>query len=114
MNHDTDKLILPIDDIRAAPIQSRSTAIYALAAPRDACRTPEVSIEALSPREAFVALVKGTFNRRLVSAQRLERQFGVMASLADRVIVKKLAIRGRSTGCRTSGADCARRSSSRG
>jgi hypothetical protein len=50
-----------------------------------------VSIEPLSPREAFVELVKSTFNRRLVNPQRLERQFGVMAGLADVISVKKLA-----------------------
>ena len=49
-----------------------------------------MSIETLSPREAFVELVKGTFNRRLVSPQRLARQFGIMASLTDLISVKKL------------------------
>jgi hypothetical protein len=49
-----------------------------------------VSIETLSPRQAFVELVKGTFNRRLVSPQRLERQFGAMAALADLLPVKTL------------------------
>jgi hypothetical protein len=44
----------------------------------------------LTPREAFVDLVKGTFNRRLVSRQRLARQFGVMSRLAGRVPVRKL------------------------
>jgi hypothetical protein len=65
--------------------------VYAVAAPRDACRTPQVRIEALSPREAFLALVAGTFNRRLVSTKRMERQFDAMAGLSDRVIVKTLA-----------------------
>jgi hypothetical protein len=37
-----------------------------------------------------VELVKGTFNRRLVTPPRLERQFSVMAGLADRISVKKL------------------------
>ncbi len=44
----------------------------------------------LTPREAFVELVKGTFNRRLVSPQRLARQFGVMSSLTMRVAMRKL------------------------
>jgi hypothetical protein len=90
MNADTDKRILPLDEHRSCASPVALKAIYSLAAPRDACRTPSVSIEVLSPREAFVALVKGTFNRRLVSPQRLARQFGVMASLADRVSVRKL------------------------
>jgi hypothetical protein len=90
MNADTDKLILPLDEHRrcAAPVPLK--ALYSLASPRDACRKASVSLETLSPREAFVELVKGTFNRRLVSPRRLERQFGVMAGLADRICVKKL------------------------
>jgi hypothetical protein len=91
MNTDTDKLILPLDEHRscAGPVTLR--AIYAVVAPRDACRTTAVSIETLSPREAFVELVKGTFNRRLATAERLERQFDVMTHLAERVSVKRLA-----------------------
>ena len=90
MNVDTDKLILPIDEHQrcASPVALR--AIYSLAPPRDACRRPGVSIETLSPRQAFVALMKGTFNRRLVSPQRLERQFSFMASLTARIPVKTL------------------------
>lgn len=90
MNVDTDKLILPIGEHRSCTNPVPLAAIYSLAAPRDACRTPHVGIEALSPRGAFVELVKGTFNRRLVSSQRLERQFGAMATLAELVAVKKL------------------------
>ena len=71
MNPDTDKLILPIDEHRRCGQPRATRRIYALAAPRDACRKPGVRIETLSPREAFVELVKGTFNRRLVSPPRL-------------------------------------------
>ena len=90
MNRDTDKLILPIDVHRrqAAPIAL--DAIYTLAAPRDACRTAGVTIERLSPRQAFVELLKGTFNRRLVNQPRLERQFDFMARLTDLIAVKRL------------------------
>jgi hypothetical protein len=90
MNAESDKLILQIDEHRRCARPVALKAIYVLAAPREACRTPKVSIEMLSPREAFVELVKGTFNRRLVSRQRLARQFGVMSSLASRVSVRKL------------------------
>jgi hypothetical protein len=90
MNPDTDKLILPIEERRRHGRPIALDAIYALAAPRDACRTPCVSIERLSPREAFLELLKGTFNRRLVDQPRLQRQFGFMARLADLVAVKRL------------------------
>ena len=90
MNADTDKLILPIDEHRRHGRPTRLDTIYALAAPRDACRRPGVSIETLSPRQAFMELLKGTFNRRLVNQQRLERQFGFMARLTDLIAVKRL------------------------
>jgi hypothetical protein len=91
MNADTNKLILPIDEHRRFTAPIALDAIYALAAPRDACRSPGVSIEMLPPREAFVELVKGTFNRRLVSQQRLERQFDFAAVLTNLIAVKRLS-----------------------
>ena len=90
MNAGTDKLIVPIDEHQRCARPAALKAIYSLAAPREACRTPRVSIESLTPREAFVELVKGTFNRRLVGPQRLARQFAVMSSLVGRVAVRKL------------------------
>jgi hypothetical protein len=91
MHTETDKRVLRLATHQSCSEPVMLKTIYAVAAPRDACRTPEVRIETLSPRDAFVALLKGTFNRRLVSAERLERQFGAMAALADRVVVKTLA-----------------------
>ncbi len=91
MHADTDKRILRLDAHQTCADPVVVGTVYAVVAPRDACRTPDVRIETLSPREAFLALIKGTFNRRLVSAERVERQFDAMASLADRVTVKTLA-----------------------
>jgi hypothetical protein len=90
MNEDTDKLIVPIDGDRRCSHPVRLNAIYTLAAPRDACRRPDVSIEPLSAREVFVELIKGTFNRRLVSRQRLERQFRFVGALTEHVAMRKL------------------------
>jgi len=90
MNPDTDKLILPIEEHRRQERPVALDAIYALAAPRDACRSPCVRVESLSPREAFLELLKGTFNRRLTNQSRLARQFGFAARLTDLVAVKKL------------------------
>ena len=90
MNPDTDKLILPIEEHRRHGRPVALDAIYALAAPRDACRTPCVRVENLSPREAFLELLKGTFNRRLTNPPRLKRQFGFTTRLTDLVAVKRL------------------------
>lgn len=90
MNWGTDKLILPIAERLTCTAPVPLKAIYSLAPPDEACPTPSASLDTLSPREAFLELVKGTFNRRLVKPARLTRQFGVMASLADLVSVRKL------------------------
>ena len=91
MNPDTDKLILPIEEHRQHGRPVALDAIYALAAPRDACRTPGVRVDSLSPREAFLELLKGTFNRRLTNQPRLKRQFGFTTRLTDLVTVKRLS-----------------------
>jgi hypothetical protein len=90
MNAETDKLIVPIEGERRCSRPVRLKAIYTLAAPRDACRRSDVSIEPLSAREVFVELIKGTFNRRLVSRQRLERQFSFVGALSELVPMRKL------------------------
>ena len=91
MNPDTDKLILPIEEHRRQGRPVALDAIYALTPPRDACRVPGVRVESLPPREAFLELLKGTFNRRLTNQPRLQRQFGLMARLTNRVAVKRLS-----------------------
>ena len=91
MNADTNKLILPLDEDLSCARPVTLKAIYSLGAPREMRERPCVSIERLSPRESFVELVRSTFNRRLVSPRRLERQFGVMATLADVMSVKRLS-----------------------
>src|SRR5262249_12262526 len=91
MNADTVKLVLPVEEHRrwTAPVELR--AIYSLAAPRDACRSEGVTSDALQRRDAFVELVKATFNRRLVTPDRLARQFDAMTRLTDLVPVRRLA-----------------------
>ena len=90
MNPDTKKLILPIDAHRSCSRPVPLKAIYSLAAPHDASRRRDVTIETLSPRQAFMALVSAAFNRTLTGRQRLERQFGMMGRVTDLVPVKKL------------------------
>jgi hypothetical protein len=89
LNGGTAKSILPIDRAAGtAPTELR--AIYVLAAPRDVCRRDSVSSEPLSAREAFIELVKSTFNRRLADPRRLQRQFESMTRIANRVPVRRL------------------------
>jgi len=90
MNPDTQKLILPIGDDRSCTEPAPLDAIYSLAPPRDVGRNDPVSIDALSPRAAFVELVRSTFNRRLVDADRLTRQFETATNLTRLVSIKKI------------------------
>jgi hypothetical protein len=90
MNPETEKSIVPLDERRSCSTPVPLAAIYSLAAPRDSCRRNGATVEPLSPREAFVELVKSSFNRRLAGAQRMARQFDAMAQVADSVPVKKL------------------------
>jgi hypothetical protein len=90
MNGDTAKLIVPIQGRQARAVPVELSAIYSLAAPRDACRSDRIRSEALPRREGFVELVKSTFNRRLVTAERLARQFDGMTRLAALVPMRRL------------------------
>ena len=90
MNPDTNKLILPLDERRRFTDPLPLRAIYTLGAPSEGRRQVSVRLESLSPRDAFVELVKSTFNHRLVGRQRLARQFTFMTRLAALMPVKKL------------------------
>jgi hypothetical protein len=90
MNADTAKLIVPLDAGRSAGGPVELTALYSLAVPRDTRATAPVRVEALSPRESFVELLRGTFNRRVLGAQRLRAQFKFVARLTDLVSVRRL------------------------
>jgi len=82
LEHGEDRALIDAEIVARHPAEPRDRAAVA---------RPDVGIETLSPRAAFLALIRGTFNRRLVTAERLERQFDTMARLADRVVVKTLA-----------------------
>jgi hypothetical protein len=90
MHKDTGKLIVPLGEGRACTQLVPLAAVYVVASPREACQQTKVTIEALSPREAVIELVKGTFNRRLAGAGRVERQFRVTTRLVEVVPVRRL------------------------
>ena len=91
MNPDTEKLILPLDDSRRCDTPVPIKAVYTLAGPDEVFRTKEIRFEPLSPRQAFLELVKNTFNRRVIDPRRLERQLHLNARLVTRVPVRKLS-----------------------
>jgi hypothetical protein len=90
MNPETAKLIVPIEPSRHVRTAATLRAIYAIAPPEVSGRRPHVGIEALGRRAAFVELVRATFNRQVVTRQRLERQLNAMTALAGAATVKRL------------------------
>jgi hypothetical protein len=90
MNLDTEKRVIALAPHQRCVTPVPLGAIYALGSPREVARKQRVRIERLSSRQAFVTLVASTFNRTIVGADRLQRQFHATARLAAVVPVKKL------------------------
>jgi len=90
MNADTRKLIMPLDPRRACDHPVRLRAAYCLDSPGEGSRSSEIAIEPLEPGDAFVELVRGTFNRLVLGRDRLERQFRAAAEIADLLPMKRI------------------------
>jgi hypothetical protein len=91
MNSGTRKLILPLENIQSVvhPVPLRR--IYALPAPGSKAHSSDVQISVLPPGQSFLALVRNTFNDRIVNPARLERQFEAAASVASLMTVKQVS-----------------------
>ncbi len=87
----TRKLLVPI----APGLSCRSAvplkAIYVLPPPSASAGVEEISMRQLSPREAFIELIKNTYNPVITESQRLQVQFGLAARLSVRVPFKGLS-----------------------
>jgi hypothetical protein len=86
----TPKLIIPLDETRSRRTPVPLKAIYMLTPPERRVH-PRVVIRPLSPRRAFLELVRNTFNMAVAEPSRLERQFALAAQLAMEVPVKSLS-----------------------
>ncbi len=86
----TPKLIIPLDAAQSRRTPAPLKAIYMLR-PATARTAPGVVIRTLSPRRAFVELVRNTFNMAVDEPSRLERQFALATRLALAVPVKSLS-----------------------
>jgi hypothetical protein len=91
MNADTEKLILGVGGRMKETAPVALAAVYSLTTPDGNSATEGVNVEDVSRREAFFELVKSTFNRHLVSAERLARQFDAATRLSDRLPVARLS-----------------------
>jgi hypothetical protein len=90
MNPSVEKLVIPLGPERTcdAPVPLRR--IYVLDYP-DEDSTPEtVQLVHLSQQQAFVELLRGTFNIRILGAERLHRQFAAATDIVRRAAVGRL------------------------
>jgi len=86
----TPKLIIPLDEQRSQRTPVPLKVIYVLTPP-GARVPPRVVIKRLSPKHAFLELVRNTFNMSVSEPRRLERQFALVTQLAMTVPVKSLS-----------------------
>jgi hypothetical protein len=91
MSLESKKLILPLRHAQSVRHPVPLGGIYALLPPRPIARRQAVRLTPLSPRESFIALVKNTFNYRIVNPARLERQFDAAAGVVSVMPVKKVS-----------------------
>ena len=97
MNTRTAKLVLPLAMGEFCRTAMPLRALYLLAPPDAGDRRKSVSIESLSRAEAFLELVKGTFNLAVVEEDRMKRLFFHAAGLAARVPAKLIVYPRQST-----------------
>ena len=86
----TPKLIIPLDERQSQRTPVPLGAIYVLTPPGKRV-PPRVVIRRLSPRQAFLALVRNTFNMSVNESNRLQRQFALATQIAMSVPVKSLS-----------------------
>ena len=91
MNPESDKLIFRLDGKRSCFTPVPVKAVYSLAGPQEVVRKEQIRSEPLPPRQSFLELVKNTFNRRILDADRLERQLHETARLVSLVPIRKLS-----------------------
>ena len=93
MNNHTPKLVIPLaqNETVSAERVFPLKAIYVLTPPPASSRNHKIAIRKLSPRRAFLALLKNTFNTVIVEPDRLKCQFVLATRLAARVRVNSLS-----------------------
>ena len=93
MNTGTKKLVLPLGVEQTCGRPVPLNAVYVLESPREMKRGRQrgIRLDALNQREAFMALVRNTFNYLHTDSERLQRQFAEASWLASAVPVKGLS-----------------------
>lgn len=91
MNNETEKLVLPLSADQRHHGSPPLGALYLLAPPRTMRRKQSIELTSLTTREAFIALVRGTFNPLISDADRLRRQYNECLTIASRVPARRIS-----------------------
>jgi len=91
MNNLTTKLVIPLSEDQVCRAATPLKAICVLTSARKVSGKRLVSLAPLPPREAFVELLRGTFNCLLTDPERLQRQFAAATQLVAKVPVFRLS-----------------------
>jgi len=91
MNNGTTKLVIPLFENQVCRAATPLKAICVLTSARKVAGKRPVGLAPLPAKEAFVELLRGTFNRRLTDPERLQRQFAAVTQLIAKVPVFMLS-----------------------
>lgn len=85
---ENEKVILPLELLETHSAAVPLHGFFILDDPED--EAAPLSIQTLSQRESFIAILAATFNRRLRTSDRLQRQFAAAREWSERLPVKRM------------------------
>lgn len=91
MNALTSKLVIPVEQKMFWRAPAPLRAIYVLTPPFRRSASDRITIRPLSPRRAFLELLRNTFNPLILEQARLTRLFDVAVQLAREIPVRSLS-----------------------
>jgi hypothetical protein len=91
LNHLTTKLIIPLSNHQSYREPVPLKALYVLTPPKTQSQSERITFMRLSQRQAFLHLVKNTFNSVITEPERLKRQFNFFTQIVSKVSIKTLS-----------------------
>jgi hypothetical protein len=91
MNMWSDKLVVPLGEDRHSSRPVPLSSFYILRSPHEIGREQGIRIDDVSRRDAFVEMIRYTFNDDLADGDRLKRLFSKSLELAAQVPVKRIS-----------------------
>jgi hypothetical protein len=91
MNTGTPKLVIPLAPAQTCRKPTPIAAFYELASAPGTPAIDSIRIDEMTRRDGALALIAASFNQRLVTRERLVRQFSAATILADRIPVRRLS-----------------------